>query len=440
MQGTSSNSTRSSTLSFKFQSNLLSKTDLMRSICILTQSFYEFDARVRRKAEALAAAGYSVDALALATPNGRKTYTLNGVKVRTISLAKKRGSLFRYFFEYTAFFFWAFVRVFLQMRQRRYAVIDVNTLPDFLIFAAAPARWIGAKLILDMHEITPEFYMSKYRTSENSWLIRLVKYLEKISFQYADHVITINEPICDLLVRRGLSPSKSIVVMNSASEERFASIGPGPGAKGHSDSFVIMYHGTLTQIYGLDIAIKAFGMAQAEMPGAELWILGATVSKSEQDPLARLVHEYGLTAKVKLFELVPSAEIPAWLNKCDVGILPLRGGVFFDFAFPNKLPEFVIMGKPVLMSRVKTIRYYFSEEALAYFDPNDPADLAQQMIRLYGDRSLCARLAARAKEEYTPIRWDVMKQRYLNLVGGLSDSGDCATEGPYLSETTILNG
>src|SRR5207302_882497 len=267
MQGTSSNSTRSSTLSFKFQSNLLSKTDLMRSICILTQSFYEFDARVRRKAEALAAAGYSVDALALATPNGRKTYTLNGVKVRTISLAKKRGSLFRYFFEYTAFFFWAFVRVFLQMRQRRYAVIDVNTLPDFLIFAAAPARWMGAKLILDMHEITPEFYISKYRTSENSWLIRLVKYLEKISFQYADHVITINEPICDLLVRRGLSPSKSIVVMNSASEERFASIGPGPGAKGHSDSFVIMYHGTLTQIYGLDIAIKAFGMAQAEMPG-----------------------------------------------------------------------------------------------------------------------------------------------------------------------------
>src|SRR5437016_10878806 len=93
MQGTSSNSTRSSTLSFKFQSNLLSKTDLMRSICILTQSFYEFDARVRRKAEALAAAGYSVDALALATPNGRKTYTLNGVANARASTDRKSTRL-----------------------------------------------------------------------------------------------------------------------------------------------------------------------------------------------------------------------------------------------------------------------------------------------------------------------------------------------------------
>ncbi len=410
----------------------------MRPICILTQSFYEFDARVRRKAQALAAAGYSVDVLALRTPNGGKSYTLNGVNVRTISLAKNRGSLLRYVFEYTAFFLWAFVRLLLQMRRRRYAVIDVNTLPDFLIFAAAPGRWMGAKLVLDMHEITPEFYLSKYGTAENSWLIRLVKYLEKISFDYADHVITINEPIRNLLIGRGLSSSKSIVVMNSASDERFASILSGSAANGNSDTFVMMYHGTLTQVYGLDIAIQAFSIAHAEMPGAELWILGATLLSSEQDRLIPLVREHGLTAKVKLLGLIPSAEIPAWLNKCDIGILPLRGGVFFDFAFPNKLPEFVIMGKPVLMSRVKTIQHYFSEEALAYFDPNNPEDLAQQMIRLYRDRSLRARLAAKAKEEYAPIRWDVMKQRYLNLIEDTSDSGHGIAERPQLSETAVL--
>jgi len=43
------------------------------------------------------------------------------------------------------------------MRKRHYAVIDVNTLPDFLVFAAASAKWMGAKIVLDMHEITPEF-------------------------------------------------------------------------------------------------------------------------------------------------------------------------------------------------------------------------------------------------------------------------------------------
>src|SRR4029077_16112500 len=102
-----------------------------------------------------------------------------------------------------------------------------------------------------------------------------------------------------------------------------------------------------------------------------------------------------------------------WLNKCTVGVLPIRRDVFLDFAFPNKLPEFIITGKPVLMSRLKAIRHYFSEDALAFSEPNNPIDLAEQMIRLYRDPELRTRLAARAKEEYGPIRWDVMKERYL---------------------------
>src|SRR5438552_16660110 len=68
----------------------------MTSICIVVQSMYDFDPRVRRKAEALVAAGYHVDVLALRSPDGQKRYTLNGVNVQTISLGKKRGSLARY--------------------------------------------------------------------------------------------------------------------------------------------------------------------------------------------------------------------------------------------------------------------------------------------------------------------------------------------------------
>src|SRR5882672_2632117 len=119
----------------------------MKSVCILTQSIYDLDSRVRRKAEALVSAGYSVDVLALASARGKKNHVLNGVNVYTISLGKKRGSLARYIYEYTAFFLWALGRVIPTMRRRRYAVIDVNTLPDFLIFAAVPGRWMGAKLL-----------------------------------------------------------------------------------------------------------------------------------------------------------------------------------------------------------------------------------------------------------------------------------------------------
>src|SRR5439155_13064467 len=91
----------------------------MKSICILLQGPYDIDMRVRRKAETLVAAGYSVDVLALRAPKGQKTYMLVGVRVHTLPLGKKRGSLLRYAFEYAAFFLWAFVRVTLQMPFRR---------------------------------------------------------------------------------------------------------------------------------------------------------------------------------------------------------------------------------------------------------------------------------------------------------------------------------
>src|ERR1700720_901083 len=172
----------------------------MKTICVVVQANYEFDNRVRRKVKALVAAGFSVDVLALRSPGATKTYTLDGANVRTISLSKRRGSLARYAFEYVVFFLWVLGRLTVQNLRRRYAVIDVNTLPDFLVFASACVKWMGAKVILDMHEVTPEFYMSKYGIAEKSWWVRLLKYQEKISIQFADHVITVNEPIQDLLV------------------------------------------------------------------------------------------------------------------------------------------------------------------------------------------------------------------------------------------------
>jgi glycosyltransferase involved in cell wall biosynthesis len=388
----------------------------MRSICVVTQSIYESDPRVRRKAEALAAAGYSVDVLSLRAPSGKASFSLSGVNVHTMALGKKRGSAVRYAFEYVAFLFWTFIQVPRLMRRRHYVAIDVNTLPDFLVFAAVCGRWMGAKLILDMHEITPEFYMSKYQKPASAWIVKLLTLVERLSFEFADHVITINEPILELLVGRGLQREKTIVVMNAVDEARFAPIGT-PARPAGGPSLAMMYHGTLTPIYGLDIAIDAFQLASPRMPGAELWILG---SGTEERALAEQVERLHLASKVKLVGRVPAAEIPDWLSRCDVGVLPIRRDVFLDYAFPNKLPEFIIAGKPVLVSRLRAIRHSFSEDALAFCEPNDPKDLAKQMVRLFDDAQLRARLATRAREEYVPIRWDVMKQRYLDLVDGIA--------------------
>jgi glycosyltransferase involved in cell wall biosynthesis len=393
----------------------------MKSVCILLQNHYEIDIRVRRKAEALVVAGYTVDVLALHSSYSRgKAYEVCGVNVHTFSLGKKRGSRIRYLFEYGAFLVWACFKLNRLMGRRSYAVIDVNTLPDFLIFAACFARWRGAKLVLDMHEITPEFLMSKYGFGPGHLQVRFAAWIERLSVRYADHVITINEPIQRLIEDRCRAPVPSTIIMNAADEAIFAAAANAPvmpDTAGPRPKFLMMYHGTLTRIYGLDIAMEAFGMAQQQMPGAELWILGNGPEKSSLEALARRL---GLASRVRFVGSVLPDEIPQWLRRCDVGVLATRRDVFLEFSFSNKLSEYIIMRKAVISSRLRTIRHYFSESALAFFEPNAPADLAKQMIALYQDAALRDRLAAQALREFEPIRWEVMKERYLKLMDALT--------------------
>ena len=85
------------------------------------------------------------------------------------------------------------------------------------------------------------------------------------------------------------------------------------------------------------------------------------------------------------------------------------------------------MGKAVIASRLKTIRHYFGDDALAYFAPEDVGDLARRMLELYEDETRRHRLSDCARLEFRPIRWEVMRERYLTLMRRLLD---CAPRGP----------
>jgi glycosyltransferase involved in cell wall biosynthesis len=386
----------------------------MNHICIVVQNYYDTDPRVRREAEALVEAGFQVDVLALRPDSRPETsYSLNQVHVHTLPVGKKRGGKWSYIFEYFTFFLLAFF--WLAGRARRYDLVQVCTLPDFLVFAALLPKLFGAKVVLDMHEMMPEFYMSKFGVDEKNLIIRLILFQERLSFAFADHVITINEPVCELFAARGLKPEKATVIMNSADDSLFANWIDAP-VQSNSSEFRMMYHGTLTPIYGLDIAIRAFERAQADMPGSELWIIG---DGPELDTLKSLARALMLDNKVKFIEKMPQQEIPAWLAKCDAGILPTRLDRFLDLSFSNKLPEYIIMKKPVIVSRLRAISYYFSADALGFFEPENENDLASRMIQMYRDSKLRASLAAQALREYAPIRWEVMKTRYTGLMDRL---------------------
>lgn len=388
----------------------------MNSICMIVQSYYDGDARVRRKAEALVAAGYEVDVIALMrSDTSEPVYQLAGVNIYTIPLKKKRGSLARYIFEYAFFLIMAAIKVSLLMVKKKYKVIEVNNMPDFLVFSALFCKLLGAKIILDMHDIMPEIFMFRYGLKNNHFVIRFLKFQEFMSMKFADHVLMVNDPICEVLKARGAEENKITIVMNSADDAVFRETSF-DASKKINKKYVMLFHGTMGSHYGLDLAIKAFGMIHNQMENAEFLIIGRG---PERPALEEMVRDLNLAEKVRFIGVIPYTEMPTWIAKSDVGIFPARQNDFMDLTFSNKICECIMMAKPQIISRIKTVCYYLSENAIAYFEPHNVADLADKMLDLYQNPERGRLMTENAKNEYKKINWDEMKKRYLSVMHDL---------------------
>lgn len=385
---------------------------LNKSVCIIVQSFYEIDARVRKKAEALVATGYRVDVISL-LPEGRKrgVYEVDGVNIHPISIKKKRASALRYLFEYFSFFLQASWTATRLMRKHQYGVIDVNSIPDFLVFAAQVPKWMGAKVVLDMHEFMPELFISKFGLSDSHIVIRMLKWQERLSFGFADQVVVIHEPMQEIFEKRGLDPQKMTIVVSSANEDLLKGGDQTPPVE--KPAFLFMYHGTWTKLYGLDIAVRAFSLVADKISEAEFWLIGGG---TERPLLEQLIKDLNLEERVRLVGMMPQDEIGRWLNMADVGVTLVRQDLYMDLAIPNKIPECIVMGMPVISCELNTVKHYFSEQGICYFKPGDEQDLANKMVELYLSKEWRETLVSQALIEYEPIKWSVMRKRYLNLI------------------------
>src|SRR3972149_863997 len=124
-----------------------------RPVVLVTHSYYEEAPRVRRQAGAPLAAARPVEVIALRRPDDAPEGEVDGVRVRRIDVQRHQGAgLGTYLLEYLAFF----VRVALPLvrshPRRRYALVQVATLPDWLVFAALPLRLVGVPVLLDLPE------------------------------------------------------------------------------------------------------------------------------------------------------------------------------------------------------------------------------------------------------------------------------------------------
>lgn len=389
---------------------------MMKKICMVAYTYYLSDPRVRREAEALADRGDMVDFICLQREGEKKREIVNGVSLYRLSIRRYRGSgIFAYMIGYLSFFVFSFFKVNFLYFKKRYNLIQVHTMPDFLIFIAFIPKLFGSKVVLDMHDLMPELYISKFKLNEGYFIIQIIKWIEKLSARFADRIITVTDLWRNRLIDRTVSPEKCSILLNVADGNIFDRKKQPDNNK--KNGFKLMYHGTLVKRYGVDIAIKAVNIAGKEIDNLEFDILG---EGDDQKELLSLICQLNLENSVYLTgKFVPVGHLPEIILQADIGIVPNRADGFTNEVLNTKLLEYVALGIPVVAARTKGVEAYFDNSMVDFFEPGDEEDLARCILDLYRNPAKRKQLALNANRFNEKYNWSSQKKVYYQLIDNL---------------------
>jgi glycosyltransferase involved in cell wall biosynthesis len=383
---------------------------------MVAYTFYEADNRVRRYAEALAKRGDDVDAIALQREGQTPFEVIRGVKVHRIQkrLIDERGP-FTYLRKLLMFFFRSAWLLTVRHLKEPYDVIHVHSVPDFQVFATLIPRLMGARVILDIHDIVPEFYASKFKVSERSVAFRCLLLVEKLSMAYSNHVIISNHLWEEKITKRSVRPEKCTTIINYPDFSIFSS----RGVKARSDNeFVMCYPGTLNWHQGLDVAVSAMALLRGSAPQLRFLIIG---DGPDREKLKTMIREQHLEDRVVLRGFVPIEEVADTMATIDLGVVPKRKDSFGNEAFSTKIMEFMAMGVPVVASRTRIDQYYFNESLVQFFESENSEDLAAKILELVRDPAKRSALRNQATDFIELNNWDVKKNEYLSVVDRLAN-------------------
>lgn len=388
----------------------------MSAVFMTAYTNYCRDPRVKREAEALVAEGHRVVFMARRWAGDPRRECVEGVDViRAAGLGSKPNSFAAYMADYLLFF--VQIMVHLLAHPMRYALVHVNNMPDFLVFAAWLPRLLGRPVIHDVHDLMPEIYMEKFGVDASHWAIRMLLLQERWAGRFASAVLTVEERLKDILGNRGIPREKISVLINLPDERVFAP-GQARPVKTDSGSFVAAYHGTLARRLGLDVAIQAVAKVQDRIPGMEFRIIGAG---EERQRLVDLRDELGLQGVVTFSDgFVPLEEIPRMLDDVDVGLVPLRVSSATDIMLPTKLLEYVQMEIPCVVPKTGTIARYFDDSMVRFFTAEDSESLAGAILELYEHPERREGLRRTASDRFlASYRWSEHRKVYTGLVARL---------------------
>jgi glycosyltransferase involved in cell wall biosynthesis len=395
-----------------------------KRMAMVTFSPYPGDPRPRRGLSALLNEGMEVDLICIGYGDAPTREILNGMSILRFPVRRRRGGKFVYAWNYCAFILFSAIVLALRCLKYHYDLVYINNMPDILVLSALIPKALGAKVLLDLHDPMPELMTTIYNLDKDCLSVRVIRRLEKWSIARAHSVLTVNNACKRLFASRSCHPDKIGVVMNSPDEQIIPLRSPRSYASASdvpAKRFVMMYHGSLVERNGLDLAVDAFAQVVKAVPAAELRIFG------RETPFLRKVMEtarnQGLGCNVHYLGRRTLEGLVSEIEDCDVGIVPNRQNAFTGIAMPTRIFEYLSLGKPVIGPCTPGIQDYFNPDSLLFFEAGNADNLARRIEHVAFHYSEAIERAERGQHVFLKHRWSQESRILVDVVAKLLTNG-----------------
>lgn len=263
--------------------------------------------------------------------------------------------------------------------------VHVHDLPLSLL-GLELKRALGIPLVIDLHENWPALVKTSKHTQTLlgrflSPYSRWVKY-EKKMLRNADRIITVVEEARERVVNLGIDPGKVIIVSNTINTE---TIKINPGVR-NDEQFILFYGGGINHHRGLQVVLKAVRILRdSEIPVSFLVVGDGSYRKE----LEKIADKLGIRPFVSFTGKKPFHEMLEICSSSDAAIIPHLRTANNDASSPNKLYQYMYLGKPVITSDCLSLKRIITETGAGFvYKYDSPDDLAKLIIKIKADKSL----------------------------------------------------
>ena len=354
-----------------------------RKILIIVENLpVPFDRRVWQESLALVAAGAEVSVIC---PKGKgfeaSHETLEGVDIHRHALPMEGDSAAGYLREYASALLHEARLAWKIFFGRGFDAIHGCNPPDLIFLVVLPFKLLGKGFVFDHHDINPELYEAKF--SKRGFFWRLLVLFERLTFFFADVVISTNESYRAIAIERGGKRPDRVFVVRSGPDLRRVRMTPVDPKWKRGRRFLVGFVGVIGDQEGLDLLLASVGHIVTDLGRTDIQfvLVGDGPSRKRMEALST---EMGLSDYVTFVGRAPDTELFSVLSSTDVCVNPDRVNPMNNLSTMNKILEYMAMKKPVVQFDVVEGRYSAGEASL-YAKANDPVDFADKILELLAD-------------------------------------------------------